>query len=297
MAMLKSEILSKIKKIELRSKKLVDDVFSGKYHSVFKGQGLEFSEVREYVPGDDVRRISWNVTARRNKPYIKKYDEEREQTVMFVVDLSASGQFGSVNTTKNELTAELTSVLAFSALKNNDKAGLLAFTDIIEQYIQPKKNKKHILRLIDVILSYKPRNKHTNIENALIYLNKLCKRKSLVFLISDFQDKNFDRLIKATANKHDLVCIKISDPKEQSIPKNGIFALQDAETGKLINIDFSSKEVQKEYYKNLKLHNDYLDEIFKTAKLDVIDISTDKPYIPELIKFFKAREIKVLKKY
>lgn len=297
MAMLKSEILSKIKKIELRSKKLVDDVFSGKYHSVFKGQGLEFSEVREYVPGDDVRRISWNVTARRNKPYIKKYDEEREQTVMFVVDLSASGQFGSINTTKNELTAELTSVLAFSALKNNDKAGLLAFTDIIEQYIQPKKNKKHILRLIDVILSYKPRNKYTNIENALIYLNKLCKRKSLVFLISDFQDKNFDRLIKATANKHDLVCIKISDPKEQSIPKNGIFALQDAETGKLINIDFSSKEVQKEYYKNLKLHNDYLDEIFKTAKLDVIDISTDKPYIPELIKFFKAREIKVLKKY
>jgi len=295
--MLKSEILSKIKKIELRSKKLVDDVFSGKYHSVFKGQGLEFSEVREYVPGDDVRRISWNVTARRNKPYIKKYDEEREQTVMFVVDLSASGQFGSINTTKNELTAELTSVLAFSALKNNDKAGLLAFTDIIEQYIQPKKNKKHILRLIDVILSYKPRNKNTNIENALIYLNKLCKRKSLVFLISDFQDKNFDRLIKATANKHDLVCIKISDPKEQSIPKNGIFALQDAETGKLINIDFSSKEVQKEYYKNLKLHNDYLDEIFKTAKLDVIDISTDKPYIPELIKFFKEREIKVLKKY
>lgn len=295
--MLKSEILSKIKKIELRSKKLVDDVFSGKYHSVFKGQGLEFSEVREYVPGDDVRRISWNVTARRNKPYIKKYDEEREQTVMFVVDLSASGQFGSINTTKNELTAELTSVLAFSALKNNDKAGLLAFTDIIEQYIQPKKNKKHILRLIDVILSYKPRNKHTNIENALIYLNKLCKRKSLVFLISDFQDKNFDRLIKATANKHDLVCIKISDPKEQSIPENGIFALQDAETGKLINIDFSSKEVQKEYYKNLKMHNDYLDEIFKTAKLDVIDISTDKPYIPELIKFFKAREIKVLKKY
>lgn len=295
--MLKSEILSKIKKIELRSKKLVDDVFSGKYHSVFKGQGLEFSEVREYVPGDDVRRISWNVTARRDKPYIKKYDEEREQTVIFVVDLSASGQFGSINTAKNELTAELTSVLAFSALKNNDKAGLLAFTDIIEQYIQPKKNKKHILRLIDVILSYKPRNKHTNIENALIYLNKLCKRKSLVFLISDFQDKNFDRLIKATANKHDLVCIKISDPKEQSIPKNGIFALQDAETGKLINIDFSSKEVQKEYYKNLKLHNDYLDEIFKTAKLDVIDISTDKPYIPELIKFFKAREIKVLKKY
>ena len=295
--MLKSEILSKIKRIELRSKKLVDDVFSGKYHSVFKGQGLEFSEVREYVAGDDVRRISWSVTARKNKAYIKKYDEEREQTVIFVVDLSASGQFGSTNVTKNELIAELTAVLAFSALKNNDKAGLLAFTDIIEQYIPPKKNRKHILKLIDIILSYKPQNKQTNIENALRYLNKLCKRKALVFLISDFQDKNFDQLIKATANKHDLVCVKISDPKEQMIPKKGMFMLQDTETGQLINIDFSSKEVQQEYYKNLKQHTDYLDEIFKSAKLDVIDISTDKPYISELIKFFKARETKVLKKY
>ncbi|GAB1402052.1 DUF58 domain-containing protein [Elusimicrobiota bacterium] len=295
--MLKSEILSKIKKIELRSKKLVDDVFSGKYHSVFKGQGLEFSEVREYVPGDDVRRISWNVTARKNKAYIKKYDEEREQTVIFVVDLSASGQFGSTNITKNELIAELTAVLAFSALKNNDKAGLLAFTDIIEQYIPPKKNRKHILKLIDIILSYKPQNKQTNIENALRYLNKLCKRKALVFLISDFQDKNFDQILKATTGKHDVVCVKISDPKEQAIPKKGIFMLQDTETGNLINIDFSSKEVQREYYKNLKEHTDYLDDIFKSAKLDVIDIATDKPYITELIKFFKARETKVLKKY
>ncbi|MDD5021263.1 MAG: DUF58 domain-containing protein [Endomicrobiaceae bacterium] len=295
--MLKSEILSKIKKIELRSKKLVDDVFSGKYHSVFKGQGLEFSEVREYVPGDDVRRISWSVTARKNKAYIKKYDEEREQTVIFIVDLSASGQFGSTNITKNELIAELTAVLAFSALKNNDKAGLLTFTDIIEQYIPPKKNRKHILKLIDIILSYKPQNKQTNIENALRYFNKLCKRKALVFLISDFQDKNFDQILKATANKHDLVCIKISDPKEQMIPKKGMFMLQDTETGKLINIDFTSKEVQREYYKNLKKHTDYLDEIFKSAKLDVIDIFTDKPYISELIKFFKARETKVLKKY
>ncbi len=164
--MLNSEILSKIKKIELRSKKLVDDVFSGKYHSVFKGHGIEFSEVREYAPGDDIRRISWSVTARRDRAYIKKYDEDREQTVMFVIDLSASGHFGSRNITKNELIAELTSVLAFSALKNNDRAGLLAFTDIVEKYIKPKKNKKHILKLIDIILSYQPHNKQTNIENA-----------------------------------------------------------------------------------------------------------------------------------
>lgn len=295
--MLKTEILSKIKKIELRSKKLVDDVFSGKYHSVFKGQGLEFSEVREYVPGDDVRRISWNVTARRNKPYIKKYDEEREQTVMFVVDLSASGQFGSKEVTKNELIAELTAVLAFSALKNSDRAGLLTFTDIVEQYIKPKKNKKHILRLIDVILSYKPKNKKTNIENALRSLNKLCKRKAVVFLISDFYDSNFDSLLKVTARKHDLVCIKISDPKEKEVPERGIFRIQDAETGLLTDIDFSSKEVKDEYYKNLNLHETYLDETFKTAKTDVMDVYTDKPYIMELIKFFKSRQEKALKHY
>ena len=295
--MLNSEILSKIKKIELRSKKLVDDVFSGKYHSVFKGQGLEFSEVREYVPGDDIRRISWTVTARRDKAYIKKYDEEREQTVMFVTDLSASGLFGSAERTKNDLIAELTAVLAFSALKNNDKAGLLAFTDIIEQYVKPQKNRKHILRLIDIILSYKPKNTKTNIENALQYLNKLCKRKALVFLISDFQDKNFDKLLKATANKHDLVCVRICDPKETEIPKKGIFCLQDTETGLFFDVDFSSKEVQNQYYKNFKEHEKFLDETFKAAKADVINIQTDKPYIIELIKFFKSRETKVLKKY
>lgn len=295
--MLKSEILSKIKKIELRSKKLVEEVFSGKYHSVFRGQGLEFSEVREYVPGDDVRRISWNVTARRNKPYIKKYDEEREQTVVFVVDLSASGQFGSVNITKNELIAELTAVLAFSALKNGDRVGLLTFTDIVEQYIKPKKNKKHILRLIDIILSYKPQNKKTNIENALRSLNKLCKRKALVFLISDFYDENFDKLLKVTSNKHDLVCIKISDPKEKEIPKSGIFTLQDTESDLLTDIDFSSKEVRNEYYKNLNLHETYLDETFKVAKTDVMNIYTDKPYILELVKFFKSRQQKALKHY
>ncbi len=288
--MISSEILSKVKNIELKSKKLVDDVFSGKYHSIFKGQGLEFSEVREYVPGDDIRRISWNVTARRDKPYIKKYDEEREQTVMFVVDLSASGQFGSKNITKKDLIAELTAVLAFSALKNGDKAGLLAFTDIIEHYIEPKKNKKHILRLIDTILSYKPQNKRTNIENALKYLNKLCKKKVLVFLISDFYDVNFDSMLKVTAKKHDFVCIKILDQKEQEIPKKGIFTIQDAETGLLINVDFSSKNVEREYYKNLNRYQNHLYEVFRDSKTDVMNIYTDRSYILELINFFKSRQ-------
>ncbi len=295
--MINSEILSKVKKIELKSKKLVDDVFSGKYHSVFKGQGIEFSEVREYVPGDDIRSISWNVTARRNKPYIKKYDEDREQTVMFVTDLSASGTFGSINQTKNELIAELTAVLAIAALKNSDRAGLLTFTDTVEQYIKPQKNRKHILRLIDTILSYKPKNKGTNIETALKYLNKLCKKKALVFLISDFQDKNFDSMLKVTSKKHDLVCIKVSDPKEQKIPSKGIFTLQDTETGSFTDIDFSSKEVQEEYYRNYHNHNNYLYDTFKTAKTDVIDISTGEPYIRQLIAFFKARQTKALKHY
>ena len=295
--MINSEILSKLKKIELKSTKLVDDVFSGKYHSVFKGQGIEFSEVREYVPGDDIRSISWNVTARRNKPYIKKYDEDREQTVMFVTDLSASGTFGSIKQTKNELIAELTAVLAIAALKNSDRAGLLTFTDTVEQYIKPQKNRKHILRLIDTILSYKPKNTGTNIETALKYLNKLCKKKALVFLISDFQSNNFDSMLKVTAKKHDLVCIRVSDPKEQQIPKRGIFTLQDSETGAIIDIDFSSKEVQEEYSKNLEMHNVYLNDIFKTAKTDVIDISTGQPYIRQLIAFFKARQTKALKHY
>ena len=295
--MINSEILSKVKKIELKSKKLVDDVFSGKYHSVFKGQGIEFSEVREYVPGDDIRSISWNVTARRNKPYIKKYDEDREQTVMFVTDLSASGTFGSIKQTKNELIAELTAVLAIAALKNSDRAGLLTFTDTVEQYIKPQKNRKHILRLIDTILSYKPKNTGTNIETALRYLNKLCKKKALVFLISDFQSDKFDSMLKVTAKKHDLVCIKVCDPKEQQIPKKGIFTLQDSETGAIIDVDFSSKEVQEEYRKNLETHNNYLNDIFKTAKTDVIDISTGQPYIRQLISFFKARQTKALKHY
>ncbi len=295
--MINSDILSKVKKIELKSKKLVDDVFSGKYHSVFKGQGIEFSEVREYVPGDDIRSISWNVTARRNKPYIKKYDEDREQTVMFVTDLSASGTFGSIKQTKNELIAELTAVLAIAALKSSDRAGLLTFTDTVEQYIKPQKNRKHILRLIDTILSYKPKNTGTNIETALKYLNKLCKKKALVFLISDFQSNNFDSMLKVTAKKHDLVCIRVSDPKEQQIPKKGIFTLQDSETDAIIDIDFSSKEVQEEYSKKLEMHNDYLSDIFKTAKTDVIDISTGQPYIRQLIAFFKARQTKALKHY
>ena len=295
--MISSEILSKVKNIELKSKKLVDDVFSGKYHSIFKGQGLEFSEVREYVPGDDIRRISWNVTARRDKPYIKKYDEEREQTVMFVVDLSASGQFGSKSITKKDLVAELTAVLAFSALKNSDRAGLLAFTDIIECYIKPEKNKKHILRLIDTILSYKPQNKRTNIENALKYLNKLCKKKALVFLISDFYDVNFDSMLKVVAKKHDFVCIKILDPKEQEIPKKGIFTMQDAETGLLINVDFSSKNVKKEYYKNLNRYQHHLDGIFRDSKIDVMNIYTDRSYVLELINFFKSRQKKMSRHY
>ena len=253
-----------------------------------KGEDLDTKKALRYVDNEQQRYFE-----RWVKPYIKKYDEEREQTVMFVVDLSASGQFGSKNITKKDLIAEITAVLAFSALKNGDRAGLLAFTDIIEHYIKPEKNKKHILRLIDTILSYKPQNKRTNIENALKYLNKLCKKKVLVFLISDFYDVNFDSMLKVVAKKHDFVCIKILDPKEQELPKKGIFMLQDAETDLLINVDFSSKKVGEEYYKNLKRYKHHLDEVFRDSKTDVMNIYTDRSYVLELINFFKSRQEKM----
>jgi uncharacterized protein (DUF58 family) len=291
-----SEILSKIKNIELRSRKIVNEVFSGKYHSAFKGQGIEFTEVREYAPGDDIRRIDWNVTARRGAPFIKKFQEEREQTVIFAVDLSASGLFGSAEILKQDLAAELTAVLAFAALKNNDRTGLMAFTDTPEKYLKPKKSRKHILSLIDTILDFTPANRGTSINTALENLNNLWRRKALVFLISDFKDKNFEDLLKSTARRHDLVCVHISDPRETELTK-GYLPLKDPETGKAAYIDLSSKQVRKEYAKALKEHEDYLTGVFTSAKCDVIKISTGKPYIAELINFFKRRMTRQNKHY
>ena len=295
--MINTEILSKIKNIELRSRKLVNEVFSGKYQSVFKGQGIEFTEVREYVPGDDIRRIDWNVTARRGAPFIKKFQEEREQTVIFAVDLSASGLFSSSAALKREIAAELTAVLAFAALKNNDRAGFMAFTDMPEKYLKPKKSRKHILSLIDAILTFTPEHKGTSIKNALENLNTLWKRRALVFLISDFKDKNFEKPLKATARRHDLVCVHISDPRENMLPKSGFLPLCDPETGKFAYIDLSSKQTRDGYYEALDNHNKYLKNIFSSAKCDIIKISTDKPYIFELVNFFKNRTAKHIKRY
>ena len=290
--MINADLLSKIKIIEFRSRKLVNEVFSGKYHSAFKGQGIEFTEVREYAPGDDIRRIDWNVTARRGAPFIKKFQEEREQTVIFAVDLSASGLFSSASVLKRELAAELTAVLAFAALKNNDRAGLMAFTAAPEKYLKPKKNRKHILSLIDAILSFTPVQKGTNIKAALESLNALWKRKALVFLISDFKDKNFEDLLKFTAHRHDLVCVHISDPRERELPKSGFLPLKDPETGKTGYIDLSSKRTRNSYNLAYGAHREYLNNVFGAAKCDVIKISTDKPYIAELINFFKRRMTK-----
>jgi len=292
-----ADILSKVKNIELRSRKLVNEVFSGKYQSAFKGQGIEFAEVREYVPGDDIRRIDWNVTARRGAPFIKKFQEEREQTVIFAVDLSASGLFSSSAILKQELAAELTAVLAFAALKNNDRAGFLAFTDRSEKYLKPKKSRKHILSLIDAILTFKPEGKGTDIKAALENLNTLWKRKALVFLISDFMDGNFGDSLKSTARRHDLVCVHISDPLENALPKRGFLPLRDPETGKFAYVDLSSKRIRDDYSKALSEHNKYLTGLFSSAKCDIINISTDKPYIVELKHFFKNRMVKHSRHY
>jgi len=292
-----AEVLSKIKNIELRSRKIVTEVFSGKYHSAFKGQGIEFTEVREYAPGDDIRRIDWNVTARRGAPFIKKFQEEREQTVIFAVDLSASGLFASKNALKRELAAEITAVLAFAALKNNDRAGLFAFTQTPEKYLKPKKSRKHILSLIDTILSFTPKNSGTSITAALENLNTLWKRKALVFLISDFKDKNFEDLLKSTSHHHDLVCIHITDPCERELPKTGFLPLRDPESNKVAYIDLSSKQTRQSYTESYSTHQNYLNGVFSGAKCDIIKISTDKPYIVEIINFFKRRMTKQTKHY
>ena len=295
--MITAEILSKVKNIELRSRKLVNEVFSGKYKSAFKGQGIEFTEVREYAPGDDIRRIDWNVTARRGAPFIKKFQESREQTVIFAVDLSASGLFGSTGTLKQELAAELTAVLAFAALKNNDRAGLMAFSCEPEKSLKPKKSRKHILSLIDTVLSFKPKGLGTDINAALSNLNTLWKRKALVFLISDFKDTNFEDLLKSTSHRHDLVCVHITDPREKELPKHGFMPLKDPETGNLAYVDFSSKKTHAFYDEALNAHKEYLNNVFSAARCDTIKISTDKPYIAELINFFKKRMTKQTKHY
>jgi len=287
--MLTRELFKKIKKIEIKTSRLVNDVFSGEYHSIFRGRGMEFSEVREYTPGDDIRNIDWNVTARYNHPYVKIFREERELTVMLLVDLSASGDFGSYQRMRREISAEIAAVLAFSAARNNDKVGLLLFTDKIEKFIPPKKGRYHVLRIIREVLYFKPEGKKTHIAGAVDYMLQVIKKKSVMFLISDFLDKDFQIPMGLAANKHDLIAVEIFDPLERRIPKSGIVNLIDLETGREMLVDFSDSNNRRNLAVKAETRRAELHNYFKRHKIDTIEIGTDQDYAEPLYRFFEKR--------
>lgn len=287
--MISKEVLKKIRKLEIQTKGLVNSLFGGEYQSAFKGRGMAFSEVRAYNYGDDIRQIDWNVTARTGDPYIKIFEEEREQTLMLCVDISASGVFGSTNQPKMDLAIELCAVLAFSAIKNGDKVGLLLFSDQIEKMVPPKKGRTHVLRLIRELYTTNPRGKGTRIGNALSYVNRLLDRRSIVVLASDFQDSEFEKQLKMTNQKHDLVNILIRDRFESQLPDLGLIPFKDAETGEQILVDSSSKKVRNAFQKRMREHHQKLQDMFLKNKADTIQVTTNESYVRPLMDFFRRR--------
>ena len=284
------EILKKIRRIELRTRRLVNSMFAGQYHSVFKGRGMNFEEVREYAPGDEIRSIDWNVTARMNAPYIKKYTEERELTVMLLVDVSASGIFGSVELSKRELAAEVASILAFSAINNNDKVGLILFTDRIELFIPPKKGRLHTLRLIREMLYFEPEGRGTDLAGALDYLNLVVSRRSVVFMISDFLAPDFTKALTVTSKRHDLVAMPVIDKGESELPNVGIVTLEDAETGAQIDVNTNSKAVRRALQEINADRLADLEYLLRSRRVDIVRLSTSEDYLIQLRSFFELRE-------
>ena len=288
--MIPKELAKKIRTIQIYTTKVVNDVLAGEYESVFKGRGMEFDEVREYQVGDDVRSIDWNVTARAGKPFVKKFREERELTVIFLVDLSASGSFGSVKQTKNELAAEICALLAFAAIKNNDKVGLIVFTDQVEMFIPPGKGVRHVLRVIREILTFRPRRTRTDIAGALDYLGRVQSRRAVVFLISDFQAEGFEKPLRVLGRRHDLIAVSISDSRESRLPDAGLIELEDAETGEIVLIDTASRDVRKRY-ESLSLERaGELGEMLRSMGIDQIHMETGRAYMRDMMAFFRNRE-------
>ncbi len=283
-------LLKKVRKIEIKTRGLSNQIFSGEYHSAFKGRGMAFSEVREYIPGDDIRSIDWNVTARFNHPYVKIFEEERELTVMLLVDISASGDFGTRKQFKRELITEICAVLSFSAIQNNDKIGVIFFTDRIEKFIPPKKGKSHILRIIRELIDFKPDGIKTDIGLALRYFTNMIKKRSIAFLISDFIGTGFNDPLKIASRKHDLVAIRIYDQYESQMPDIGLIRLQDAETGELLWVDTADRGVRERYHRNWALKQQELDSVFARSGIDQAKIATDQNYVQPLINLFKKRE-------
>ena len=288
--MLTKELLKQVRQIEIRTKELVNQVFSGEYHSVFKGRGMEFSEVREYQFGDDIRNIDWNVTARFGHPFIKIFEEERELTVMLLVDLSGSLIFGTVEKTKQQVAAELSAILAFSALKNNDKVGLILFTDKIEKFVPPRKGRSHVLRIIREVLSFEPEGKSTNLKAALEYMNSTIKKRSIVFLLSDFMDSGYEKILRIIGKKHDLIGVVLNDKRESEIPRLGLIKLTDAETGEERWVDTSSTKVQNRLQEVRRNMIQQRKSLFVSSRLDSIEIQTGDDYVKPLVQFFRLRE-------
>jgi uncharacterized protein (DUF58 family) len=288
--MIAEEILKKVRRIEIISKKSSKELFAGEYHSAFKGRGMEFSEVREYTPGDDIRFIDWNVSSRMGKLFVKQFVEERELTVILAIDLSASLNFFSNSKSKKEIAAEISALVAFTASLNNDKVGLLIFTDHVERFIPPKKGKTHILRIIREILQFEPKGKKTSIETGLVYLNKVIKKKAILFLLSDFIDKGFSQSLKIASQKHDLIAIKILDSREMTLPRSGSFLLKDPETDEEFYVDFSSNETKRIFLQNYSKNESQLLELFKKFNIDFICLDSEEEYEKPLFDFFLKRK-------
>lgn len=287
--MIPEDLIKRIRQIQIYTSRAVNASFAGQYESVFKGRGMQFDEVREYMPGDDIRTIDWNVTARTGKPFIKRFVEEREMTVLFAVDLSASGEFGTVSKMKNELAAEFCAVLAFAAARNNDKVGLLIFTDRIELFIPPKKGSRHILRLIRELLAFKMPKRRTNIPLALDYLAKVVRKRATLFLVSDFIEADVKKPLSLLNKRHDVICVPVRDRVEVAMPSLGLIEIEDAETGEILLVDTSSRRFRDQYGGHSSKRFDELRGMFRSSNVDFIPISTDKAYINDLIQFFHMR--------
>lgn len=284
------ELMQKIRAIQIKTSHMVTELMAGEYVSAFKGRGMEFNAVREYTPGDDVRLIDWNVTARMDQPFIKEYIEERELNVMLMVDVSSSGEFGSTGKFKNEISAEVASILAFSAIRNNDKIGLIVFSNKIEHYIPPKKGKAHVWNIIRTILNYQPEGRLTDLNIPLEYLLKIQKRKCIAFLISDFQATNYETNVKLASQKHDLVAISISDPREKDLPKIGLINLRDSESGETLLIDTDNREMTKLLTSYEREKRGKFKKLFRSIGVDTIEIDTDGSLVEPIIRYFKIRE-------
>lgn len=284
------EVLKKVRLIQIHARRAVNDVLAGEYSSVFKGRGMEFDEVREYVPGDDVRSIDWNVTARMGHPYVKRFVEERELTVLFLVDLSASGAFGSVHALKNEVAAEVCALLAFSAIKNHDKVGLIIFTDQVELYIPPKKGARHVLRVIRELLYFKPRKAKTDIAGALDFAGKVGKKKGVLFLVSDFLGEGYPKPLRILGKRHDVIAVSVTDPREVTMPDVGLIELEDAETGEVVLLDTGSRKVRAQYEREGRGRAAALKVALASSGVDQVEVMTDRDYLRSLLKFFRTRE-------